>query len=154
MERFKAIERYKNMRLCWLRRTSTVVFAVMDGLKKIMVEIVRSEKSTGTNPQSIKDSFQKNSLTAVTMTVIMTVTMTVIMTVMCININESPLVSFSSVKRMMKRIGTPRVSNQDVGSNMRGTSWMSGYRDCVTFQLRHSAEMTGFHTCGFTVHSR
>ena len=100
----------------------TVVIAVMDGLKKIMVEIVRSEKSTGTNPQSIKDSFQKNSLTAVTMTVIMTVTMTVIMTVMCININESPLVSFSSVKRMMKRIGTPRVSNQDVGSNMRGTS--------------------------------
>jgi hypothetical protein len=28
----------------------TVVIAVMDGLKKIMVEIVRSEKSTGTNP--------------------------------------------------------------------------------------------------------
>ena len=77
-----------------------------------------SENSTGMNPQSIK---------TVTMTVIMTVTMTVIMTVMCININESPLVSFSSVKRMMKRIGTLRVSNQDV---------MSGYRDCVTFQLQ------------------
>jgi hypothetical protein len=66
------------------------------------------------NPQSIK---------TVTMTVIMTVTMTVIMTVMCINsLNEPPLVSFSSVKRMMKSIGTPRVSNQDVGSNMRDTS--------------------------------
>ena len=61
-----------------------------NGLKKIMVELVRSEKSTG------------------------------------MNLNEPPLVSFSSVKRMMKRIGTLRVSNQDVG-NMQGSSewWVS-----------------------------
>jgi hypothetical protein len=60
-----------------------------------MVELVRSEKSTG------------------------------------MNLNEPPLVSFSSVKRMMKRIGTLRVSNQDVG-DMRGIVWYDHMNEWVS----------------------